>query len=180
MLIDYDGLLALDGMRVVEPLSSGVGTRHTGFLVFTNTWCFGGQSQLICVGTLDLASVSPNVRSVSDSVRSRRLMFSSIVRRKLPHFDCAPLQVVSGGLADFEGNAPVDHAWKRMPEFSAVWAYTPRTRFRATGAAEAELGHLFSAREAWTVAKPGPRAPSRFEHQGRPPTPSQVPSSARA
>jgi len=32
---------------------------------------------------------------------------------------------VSGGLADFEGNAPVDHAWKRMPEFSAVWAYTP-------------------------------------------------------
>jgi len=39
------------------------------FLIFTDTWRCGGQSQLICVGTLDLASVSAIVRRVSDSVR---------------------------------------------------------------------------------------------------------------
>jgi hypothetical protein len=65
------------------------------FLIFTDTWRSGGQSQLICVGTLDLASVSAIVRRVSDSVRQRRPIFSPIVRRKVPwiarspHFDCA-------------------------------------------------------------------------------------------
>ncbi len=69
------------------------------FPMFTDTCRFGGQSQLICAGTLDLASVSAIVRRVSDSVRPRRPIFSPIVRWKpaliarRPHFDCAPLQL---------------------------------------------------------------------------------------
>jgi hypothetical protein len=56
-------------------------------------------SHTFCVGTLDLASVSMTVRSISNSVRRNHSPVSTNVRQKTPliarrpHFDCAPLQV---------------------------------------------------------------------------------------
>ena len=57
------------------------------------------ESHAFCVGAFDLASVSPNVRSVSNSVRRRPPIVSANLRRKVsliarrPHFDCAPLHI---------------------------------------------------------------------------------------
>jgi hypothetical protein len=57
------------------------------------------SSHAFCVGTLDLASVSNNVRSVSDSVRRTGASVSANLRRKPPliarraGYDCAPLHV---------------------------------------------------------------------------------------
>ncbi len=56
-------------------------------------------SQIACVEILDLASVSLNLRPVSNSARRMPPIVSANLRRKLPliarlpHFDCAPLQV---------------------------------------------------------------------------------------
>ncbi len=53
----------------------------------------------MCVGTPDLASVSPSLRSFSSSLRPKHLPVSANLRQKLPliaHravYDCAPLQV---------------------------------------------------------------------------------------
>jgi hypothetical protein len=35
------------------------------------------------------------------------------------------IRKVQGSRPDFGGNATIIQAWKRLPEFSAVWAYTP-------------------------------------------------------
>ncbi len=54
-------------------------------------------SHAFCVGTIDLAFVSPIVRSVSSSVRRRHPIVSANLRRKVPliarraGYDCAPL-----------------------------------------------------------------------------------------
>ena len=58
MSIDHDGLLALEGRRIVEVLPPEVGSRRDGVSNLIGTWRLGGQSQLICVGIYDLASVS--------------------------------------------------------------------------------------------------------------------------
>jgi toxin HigB-1 len=56
-------------------------------------------SHTFCVGTFDLASVSPSVRSVSNSVRRTHPPVSANLRRKPPliarrvAYDCAPLHV---------------------------------------------------------------------------------------
>ena len=56
-------------------------------------------SHTFCVGTLDLASVSTSVRSVSNSVRRTHPPVSANLRRKPPliarraGYDCAPLQL---------------------------------------------------------------------------------------
>jgi hypothetical protein len=34
-------------------------------------------------------------------------------------------------LGRFFGNATIIHGWKRLPEFSAVWAYTPELELDA-------------------------------------------------
>jgi hypothetical protein len=60
-------------------------------------------SHTFCVGTLDLASVSMTVRSISNSVRRTHSPVSTNVRQKTPliarrpHFDCAPLQITAVG-----------------------------------------------------------------------------------
>ena len=62
--------------------------------------CPRAASHVFCVGTLDLASVSPIVRSFSNSVRQRHPIVSANLRQKppliarRPHFDCAPLQLL--------------------------------------------------------------------------------------
>src|ERR1700677_1781628 len=56
-------------------------------------------SHAFCVGTIDLASVSPTMRPVSISVRPTHPIVSANPRRKPPliarppQFDCAPLQL---------------------------------------------------------------------------------------
>src|SRR5271154_7203475 len=56
-------------------------------------------SHAFCLGTLDLASVSPSVRSISNSVRRTHPPVSANLRRKPPLiarravYDCAPLHV---------------------------------------------------------------------------------------
>jgi hypothetical protein len=57
-------------------------------------------SHTFCVGMLDLASVSPIVRSISNSVRRTDSPVSTNVRQKTPLiarqavYDCAPLQLM--------------------------------------------------------------------------------------
>jgi hypothetical protein len=64
-------------------------------------------SHTFCVGTLDLASVSMTVRSISNSVRRTHSPVSTNVRQKTPLiarqavYDCAPLHVAVG-----RGTAP--------------------------------------------------------------------------
>jgi hypothetical protein len=68
-------------------------------------------SHTFCVGTLDLASVSMTVRSISNSVRRTHSPVSTNVRQKTPliarrpHFDCAPLQV-AGSRAGWRSQPP--------------------------------------------------------------------------
>ena len=57
------------------------------------------QSQIMCVGTFDLAFVSMTVRSVSNNLRRDTPIVSANLRRSAPliarrtGYDCAPLQV---------------------------------------------------------------------------------------
>ena len=59
----------------------------------------GAEFHAFCVGTFDLASVSPIVRSFSNSVRRTPPIVSANLRQKppliarRPHFDCAPLHL---------------------------------------------------------------------------------------
>ena len=61
------------------------------------------QSQIMCVGTFDLASVSPSLRSVSNNLRRDTPIVSPNLRRKPPLiarrtvYDCAPLHLADSG-----------------------------------------------------------------------------------
>jgi hypothetical protein len=83
--------------HTLEPAHETVLALSVDPSIFTSTWRSAAASHLMCVEPPDLASVSPTVRSVSDSARPRSPMFSPIVRRKVlliarpPHFDSPPL-----------------------------------------------------------------------------------------
>ena len=59
------------------------------------------QSQIMCVGTFDLASVSPSLRSVSNNLRRDTPIVSPNLRRNTPliarrtGYDCAPLHLAA-------------------------------------------------------------------------------------
>jgi hypothetical protein len=67
------------------------------------------QSQIMCVGTFDLASVSPSLRSVANNLRRDTPIVSANLRRKAPliarrtGYDCAPLHIL--GFDDVSGFA---------------------------------------------------------------------------
>ena len=83
MLIDHDRRLEVrqQAHRRAAPRCSPC---PSGFILhaFTRPWRLAAESQLMCVELHDLASVSPTVRSVSDSVRPTPASVSANVRQK--------------------------------------------------------------------------------------------------
>ena len=87
------------GVKIRAVRRTGSRLRHGNLMLVSHLVIWLPVSNNVRRDLRDLASVSPIVRSVSDSVRSWSPMFSPIVRRKVPliarppHFDCASLHV---------------------------------------------------------------------------------------
>ena len=114
-------------------------------------------SHTFCVGTRDLASISPTVRSVSNNVRRTPPSVSANLRRKPPliarppHFDCAPLHLLTA--------KPMNRidAWRMIQRRSADLGMRVKIgchTFRATGiTAYLEAGGTLETPRPWRRTK---------------------------